>query len=108
MSRDYQQITVVSRLTADPVQKYSPDGKEISTFDIACNDSDDKVNYFSVEFWEKPAEIINKHCKKGSKLLIIGRMNQQRWDDKTTGDKKSKYIIKGQSFEFMGSKSDAN
>ena len=104
MSRDYQQITVVSRLTADPKQSFSPDGKEISTFDIACNDSDDKVNYFSVEFWEKTAEIINTHCKKGSKLLIIGRMNQQRWEK--DGEKKSKYIIKGQSFEFMGGKKD--
>lgn len=104
MSRDTNLFVVTGRLTSDPTQKYSPDGKEISSFSIACNDSDEKVNFFNVEAWEKKAEIINQYCKKGSKILVTGRMNEQRWEK--DGNKFSRMVIKLESFEFMGGKRD--
>ena len=108
MSRDTNIFIVTGRFTKDPELKYSPDGKAICQFSIACNDSDEKVNFFECQAWEKTAEIINEHFKKGQKILINqGRLNQQRW---TTDDGKnmSKYVLNVQGFEFMGSKSDAN
>lgn len=107
MSRDTNLIVMTGRLTRDPEMKYSPDGKAICEFSIACNDTDEKVNFFDCQAWEKTAEIIGEHFKKGQKILINqGRFNQQRWDDKESGEKRQKYILKVFSFEFMGGKKD--
>lgn len=54
---------------------------------------------------EKTAEIMTEYCKKGKKILIIGRLNQQRWDDQD-GKKRSKNIINVSEFQFMDGKND--
>ena len=103
--RDTNITILTGRLTRDPEMRYTKEGKAVCSFSIACNDSKEKVNYFDCQAWEKTAEIITEYCKKGNKILITGRMNQQRWDDQD-GKKHSKIIINVSNFEFMGDKSD--
>lgn len=105
MSRDANIITLSGRLTRDPEMRYTPQGKSVCSFSLACNDSKDKVNFFDCQAWEKTAEIMTEYCKKGKKILIIGRLNQQRWDDQD-GKKRSKNIINVSEFQFMDGKND--
>lgn len=106
MSRDTSLQIVSGRLVKDAEQGFMPDGKEISKFTLACNESDTKCDFYDCQAYEKTAEIINQYCKKGSKILVTGRPSQQRWDDKETGQPRQKQVIKVQSFEFMGGKRD--
>ena len=107
MARDTNIIVISGRLTRDPEIRYTKESKAVCNFSIACNDSDEKVNFFDCQAWEKTAEIINEYCKKGNKILITGRINQQRWDD-DNGGKHQKNVINIQSFEFMGGKKSEN
>lgn len=105
MARDTNIIVISGRLTRDPENRITGAGKAVCNFSIACNDSDEKVNFFDCQAWEKTAEIITEYCKKGNKILITGRINQQRWDD-DNGVKHQKNVINIQSFEFMGGKKE--
>lgn len=101
MSRDTNLIVISGRLTRDPEMRYTPSGKAVCSFSLACNENDNKVNYFDCQAWEKTAEIITEYCKKGKKILVFGRTDQQRWDDQD-GKKHVKNIVNINSFEFMG------
>jgi single-strand DNA-binding protein len=105
MSRDTNLTIKSGRLTANPQLRYSPEGKAKCEFSIACNSSDTKVNFFNCVAWEKGAEIINEYMKKGSKILVIGRDEQNRWDD-DQGKKQVRSTIQVKEFEFMGGKRD--
>jgi len=106
MARDTNLSIKSGRLTRDPEMKTTGTGKAVCNFAIACNDSKEKVNFFDCQAWEKTAEIITEYCKKGMKILIVGRDDQQRWED-DDGKKHTKQIINVQSFEFMGGKPES-
>jgi single-strand DNA-binding protein len=101
--RDTNIFIMSGRLTRDPEMRHTKESKAVCNFSLACNDSKEKVNFFDCQAWEKTAEIITEHCKKGQKILITGRLNQQRWDDEN-GKPRSKNVVNVQNFEFMGSK----
>lgn len=106
MSRDTNLIIISGRLTRDPEMRYTPSGKAVCSFSLACNDDKEKVNFFDCQAWEKTAEIITEHCAKGQKILVVGRNNQQRWED-SEGNNRTKWVVNIQNFEFMGSKKDS-
>jgi len=83
----------------------------VCSFGIAVNEKYkkndellEKVSFFDVTFFGKKGEAIEKYMRKGSKILIDGKLNFEQWDDKTTGQKRSKVLIIGNEFEFMDSK----
>lgn len=106
MSRDTNIIVISGRLTRDPELKYTKESKSVCSFSIACNDSDEKVNFFDCQAWEKLAEIVNQYCKKGKKILVNGRINQQRWED-SEGKPRQKNIINVQQLEFMSTSAES-
>ena len=101
------QEIITGNLTADPELRYSNSGMAICNFSIAYNhykkDKDDEVSFFNCVAFNKTAETIAQHFKKGGKILIHGELKQSRWttDD---GQKRSKVEIIVQRFEFMGAK----
>lgn len=78
----YQSITVVGNLGRDPEMKFSPSGKAVTSFSIADtrqykNGSGELVKettWFRVEVWGNQAEACNTYLKKGSLVLVEGRM----------------------------------
>jgi single-strand DNA-binding protein len=50
------------------------------------------------------AEIVNEYCKKGNPLFVSGRLQLDVWDDKTTGQKRSKLKVIGENIQLLGSK----
>ena len=100
-------IIIVANLTKDVELKYTSTGKEVGTFSIAYNDGfgDKKeVSYFDVQVWEKQAENCAQYLKKGSLVAIEGKLVQQRWQDKTSGQNKSKVVINASQVQFLDSK----
>ncbi len=74
------------RLVNDPEMRSVGDNQKVTTFSIAVNHTDkleqnDMVSFFTIEVWDRMAEICNKYLKKGSKVTIIGNLRQDRWKD---------------------------
>jgi single-strand DNA-binding protein len=69
-------------------------------------DGEDKEEtvFMDVQAWGKIAEIIGRHCTKGANLLFQGRLKLDQWEDKQTGQKRSKLYVVADSFQFAGRK----
>ena len=107
MSFDINNLTIVGRLTADPVLSYTQSQKAICKFSIANGRGKDEVNFFDVITWEKVATACSQYCKKGSQVVVSGKLQQNRFQDKTTGANRSKVEIVGINVQFIGGKSEA-
>lgn len=108
----YNKVIVVGNMTRDPELRYTPGGAAVCDIGIAVNEKyTDKsgqrvenVHFFDITAWAKTAELVSQYCKKGSSILVEGKLSQDRWDDKTSGKKMSKVKIVAERVQFLGSK----
>ena len=85
----YEKITLVGNLGRDPEMRYTPSGQAVTNFSIATNRSYTNSNgerikettWWRISSWGRQAETTNQYLKRGSKVLVEGRMNA----DKETG-----------------------
>lgn len=92
----------VGRLTADPEPKTTTTGKNIVNFTLAVDkNKGEETNFFDCVAWEKTAEYLSKYAKKGTLLLVSGRLDQQTWEK--DGTKKSKIIIIADQTQILSS-----
>ena len=94
------------RLTADPEFK-TVNGKSLVNFNLAVNETKEKVHFFGFTAWEKTADLINTYCKKGNKILVETQAVQETWDSQD-GKKQSKTKFRVSRVEFLESKNSAN
>jgi single-strand DNA-binding protein len=100
-------VNLIGRLTADPEVRYFESGKAIATFSIAITRTRDESDFFDVQAWEKTAEVIAQYCKKGSQIGIEGRLKQERWKDRDSGNNRSKVLVIATRIELLGAKDTA-
>ena len=82
MSKQYNKSVFVGHLGGEPEMRYTPTGTAVTTFNVATNDQYNKVTtWFRCTAWGKLGEVCNQYLKKGSKVLIEGRLTP----DKATG-----------------------
>ncbi len=62
----------------------------------------DETTYVDVTFWARTAEIASEYLSKGSPLLIEGKLKQDTWTDKTSGENRSKLKIAGDRLVLLG------
>ena len=108
MATDFNSVTLIGRLTADPVSKYLPSGSAVVEFSIANNyyvssKNTTEVNYFDVVAFGKMAETVSKYLTKGKQVAIMGTLRQERWQDKDTNAARSKVRIIMQNMQMLGS-----
>lgn len=88
----YQKLVIVGNLGKDPEMRYAPNGDAVTNLNVATNRKyNDKAGqlvkettWFRVSVWGKSAEACNQYLKKGSAVLVEGRLQA----DKTTGGPK--------------------
>lgn len=112
MATDFNSVTLIGRLTADPVSKYLPSGSAVVEFSIANNyyvssKNTTEVNYFDVVAFGKIAETVSKYLTKGKQVAIMGTLRQERWQDKDTNAARSKVRIIMQSMQMLGTSGNA-
>ena len=110
MGFDINNVILVGRLTRDPEFSYTPtNNTPLCKFSIANNNgrSDDQnsVSYFDIVTWNKMGEICNQYLKKGSQVVINGRIQQRRYQD-SQGQNRSKIDIVANNVQFIGGRSD--
>jgi len=112
----YNKVMLIGNLTRDPEIKYTPKGTAIADIGLAVNrnyttDSGEKreeVTFIDVTLWGRVAEIVGEYCKKGRPLFVEGRLQLDTWDDKATGQKRSKLKVVGENIQLLGSREGAS
>lgn len=101
----FNSCVLVGRLTKDPEVKTTSTGKSVCPFTVAVDKGYGRegTNFIDCEAWGKTAEFISKYMKKGSQILVDGRLDQQVWE--TDGQKRSKIRVVVNSVEALGDKS---
>ena len=100
-------VIIVGRLTADPVKKTTPNGQDVVTFSIATSrkwkdksgEQQEQAEFHNVVFWGKSALVIAQYAKKGTTMLVEGRLQSRTWDAKDGSKRKATEII-GETFQF--------
>jgi len=110
------QFNGMGNLTRDVELRYIPSGKAIATVGLAINrkfGNSEETLFLDVDCWDKLGELVNSYCQKGSKIFVSGRLKQDTWDDKETGQKRSKIKLVAETVQFLdrldkSDKSDKN
>ena len=101
----YNRVIITGNLVRDPELRYTPQGTAICDMSIAINsgkkDKDETV-FVDVAVWEKQAEACNQYLVKGRPVLIEGRLRQEKWTDKESGQKRSRLSIVADRVQFLG------
>jgi single-strand DNA-binding protein len=98
----------IGRLGRDPEMRYTTEGKAVTSFSVAFEEGygDRKHTcWLKCNAFGKQAEIIAKYCGKGSGILVEGRLKLDQWEDKKTGEKRSRLGVVLENFTFIGGKS---
>lgn len=113
--RGFSKAIIAGNLTRDPELRNTTSGRSVCSFAIAVNrtyrdangEQKDEVSYIDCTAWAQTGETISKWLKKGSPILVSGRLQQRSWDDKATGAKRSRVEVVVEDFTFLGGGRDS-
>lgn len=114
---EFNKVIVAGNLGRDPELKYTGNGKAVCQARLAVvtskrkNDDgsyDERTAWIDVEFWERTAEMFCEYHKKGDNVFVEGRLAMDEWEDKNTGQKRSKIKIIGDRWQFTSKKGEAD
>lgn len=111
-------VVIAGRLTRDPEVKFIASGKAVCNFSIAnsrffrdkSGEKKEETSFVDVTCWDKTAEWVGENIKKGRPVLIEGRLKSEQWEDKTSGQKRSRTGVSATSvlpLDWDGEKGDS-
>src|SRR3954463_1624186 len=106
----FNKVILIGNLTRDPEVRYTPKGTAVAEIGLAVNrvyttDSGEKreeATFVDVTLWGRTAEIAGEYLKKGRPVFIEGRLQLDTWDDKQSGQKRSKLKVVGEGLQLLG------
>lgn len=107
--RGFSKAIITGNLTRDPELRTTPNGASVCSFSVAVNrvykdangEQKEDVSYIDCSAWGRLAEMINQYAKKGSGVLVSGRLDQRSFEGKD-GTKRSRTEIVVEDFNFVG------
>lgn len=111
----FNKVIMIGNLTRDIELKYIPSGAAIAKGAIATShkyktqtgEQKEEVCFLDFDVFGKSAEILNQYVKKGSKVMLEGRLVLQQWTAQD-GSNRSKHSLRVETFKFLDSKADSN
>src|SRR4051812_6458262 len=108
---NFNKVILAGNLTRDPEVRYTPKGLAITKIGLAINrtwkneagETKEEATFVDVDAFGRTAELIAQYLKKGSPILIEGRLKLDQWDDKQTGQKRSRLGVTLETFQFLDS-----
>ncbi|MBR5647979.1 single-stranded DNA-binding protein [Candidatus Saccharibacteria bacterium] len=105
--RGFSKAIIVGNLTRDPELRSTPNGSSVCSFSVAVNrtfrdsngEQKEDVSFIDCSAWGKLGEMISQYAKKGTGVLVSGRLSQHGWEDKE-GNKRSRVEIVVEDFNF--------
>lgn len=107
MGKSVNQVTLLGRLVQDTELKSTTSGKNVTSFTLAVDKvgKDGGADFFDVTAWDKLAELTSQYTKKGSKVLVLGRLQQRQWEQ--DGQKRYKIEVVAYDITFLDPKDSA-
>jgi single-strand DNA-binding protein len=107
----FNKVILIGNLTRDPELRYTPKGTAIAKIGIAVNrvwtnesgEKKEEVTFIDVDVFGRTAENVGQYMRKGRPIMIEGRLRLDQWDDKQTGQKRSKLGVVAETVQFLGS-----
>ena len=107
----FNKVILMGNLTRDPELRYTPKGTAVAKLGLAVNrvwktetgETKEDVLFIDVEAFSRQAETIGQYLKKGSPILVEGRLRLDTWDDKQTNQKRSKILVTAENVKFLSS-----
>jgi single-strand DNA-binding protein len=107
MAASLNRVILAGNLTRDPELRFTNDGIPVCNFGLAVNrrrsKDDDAVDFFDVNVWREQGEAVANYKTKGDPVLVEGRLQYRSWEDKESGQKRSKVDIVADNVQFLGS-----
>ena len=108
-------VFLIGNLTRDPELRVTPKGTAICQFGLAVNRqfkdesgaTRDETTFIDIEAWGKQGELVSKYLTKGSPAMVEGRLKLDQWEDKTSGQKRSKLKVVLDNVQFLSSRGGA-
>ena len=114
---NFNRVILMGNLTRDPELRHLPSNLPVCSFGLAVNDRYkdknsgewvEKPNFIDCEAFGRSAELIQQYCAKGRPLFVEGKLRFDQWDDKATGQKRSKLKVVVDTFQFMGGRQEGD
>ena len=98
---DLNKVFLAGRLTRDPELRYTPAGSALCKLGLAVSrfykgrdgEKKEETAFIDVTVWDKQAEYIGQNLRRGAPVLVEGRLKMDSWEDKNTGQKRSKLDV---------------
>jgi single-strand DNA-binding protein len=108
-------VLLIGNLTRDPEVRYTPKGTAVTDIGIAVNriysgedgERKEEATFVDVTLWGRQAEVAQEYLKKGRQVFIEGRLQLDTWDDKQTGQKRSRLRVVAENMQMLGSRADS-
>ena len=98
-------VALQGRLARNPELRQTTAGKSVCNFTIACDAGKDRTDWFDVVAWDKTAEFICRYFRKGSMILVEGRLQSRKYQDKN-GNNRTAVEVEAESVNFCGGKQE--
>ena len=106
----FNKVILMGNLTRDPELRYTPKGTAVAKLGLAVNRSwrnaegqqQDETTFVDVDAFGKQAETLGQYMQKGRPILVEGRLKLDQWEDKNTGQNRSKLGVILEKFSFVG------
>lgn len=107
-------VQLMGNITRDPEVRYTPKGTAVTDISLAVNRNytgedgqrHEETTFVDITFWGRQAEVIGEYMKKGRPIYVEGRLQLDTWEDKTSGQQRSRLKVVGEGFQFLGSRED--
>lgn len=111
----FNRVILMGNLTRDIELRYTPSNVAVCDIGLAVNERRkdgqgnwlDDVTFVDVTLFGRTAEVAGEYLVKGSPVLIEGRLKLETWEDKTSGQKRSKLKVLGERLQMVGAKAGA-
>jgi single-strand DNA-binding protein len=111
----FNKVILLGNLTRDPEVRYTPKGSAVTDIGLAVNrvyttetgEKREEATFVDITLWGRTAEIAGEYLKKGRPVLIEGRLQLDTWDDKQSGQKRSKLKVIGETLQLIGARPGA-
>lgn len=106
----YNKVILIGNLTRDVELRYLPSGSAVAKMGLATNrqytqngEKKDETCFIDITLFGRSGEVANQYLRKGSKVLIEGRLVLEQWTDQQ-GQKRSKHSVVGESMKMLDSR----
>lgn len=111
----FNKVLLMGNLTRDPELRRTGSGSGVCQLGLAVNrqymggdgQMKDETCFVDITVWGKQAESCNQYLRKGSQVFVEGRLRFEQWQDKTSGQNRSKLTVSAERVQFLNSRNDS-